>query len=215
MPVWQSTNELWRVSQTDHVSPRASLTPVFKTCTSELTCALSMRPAMPKHHEWETRGLGTQPQRVEMDSKDSHTPLLQWVTQFTYYLIQFDLMKTRNKTVTQSLNKEHKAIYTFWMEEKGKGPQEEAKLSPGQASSLEKNSAARILQPGTVKSRRTKGSWKKKGGEKKKLQCVNLYINSWAKESHCHMSDLIPLGWLTLKGKKKFFFLKGKKWRLW
>ena len=73
------------------------------------------------------------------------------------YPIQFDLMKTRNKTVTKSLNNEHKAIYTFWRK-KGSPPGRSKNLSPGQASSLQQKTAARILQPEADKRGKTKGS---------------------------------------------------------
>lgn len=83
----------------------------------------------------ENRGLGTQPRPGNWTLRTAAGPA--FAVRYTvcmYYLIWFDLMKTRKMTVTKFLNHEHK---TFWR--KKESPRKQWNSSPGQASCPEQN----------------------------------------------------------------------------
>lgn len=144
MPVLWSINELGRVCQADHGTPWAANACV-RTAHKRAwfgTVALSSSA--------DTLWVEDQRAGDPATARGDGIPVtaaawpLQWLyTVHLHYLIRFDLMKTRNKTVSTRRSTPSGG--------KRKVPRKKQNLSPGQAGTLEENSAAKILHQRQVR----------------------------------------------------------------
>ena len=107
-------------------------------------------------------------------------------------------MKTRNKTVTKSLNNEAQGDLDL-RKEKGKPPGRSVICHPVKPAASSKT-AAKILHSEADQTGRTEEVEKKKAF----VQCVNFFTKAWAKEPHFHMpAHSLSTGVACFKGEKK------------